>query len=111
MSDNPAGLLTPQYVISDVTNASQQVTIETQYRGKCSRVIIDNTLGTTPVFITSGVTTQTAVYPTSASAASLGSIVGTGTVQCYNFNPDHIYIAAIRESGTADVGVKLATGE
>ena len=83
MSDTPAGLNSPQYVISDLTSA----------------------------FVVSGETSQTAVYPTSNTAASLGAIVGAGTVQTYTFNPKHKFVAAIRESGTADLPIKLATGE
>lgn len=109
--DNPASLNSPQYVISDLTSASQQVTVEDQYLGKFCRVIVDNSLGSTPAFVQSGTATQTAVYPTSATAASAGAIVAAGSVQTYNINPTHKYIAAIRESGTADLGIKLATGE
>ena len=111
MSDTPAGLNSPQYVISDLTSASQQVTIEAQFQDRCSRIIIDNSLGTTSAFVVSGETSQTAVYPTSNTAASLGAIVGAGTVQTYAFNPKHKFVAAIRESGTADLPIKLATGE
>lgn len=110
MDDNPASLNSPQYVISDLTSSSQQVTIEAQYHGRCSRIIIDNSLGTTSAFVVSGETSQTAVYPTSNTAALNGSIVGAGTVQTYGFNPKHKFIAAIRESGTADLPIKLATG-
>lgn len=111
MSDTPAGLNSPQYVVSDLTSVSQQVTIEAQYQGRCSRIIVDNTLGTTGAFVVSGKAAQTAVYPTSATVASLGSIVGPGTVQSWTFDSTHNFIAAIRESGTADLPIKLATGE
>lgn len=109
--DNPAALNSPQYVISDLTSVSQQVTVEDQYLGKFSRVIIDNSLGSTPAFVESGTTTQTAVYPTSNTVALPGAVVAAGTVQVYTIPPDHKYIAAIRESGTADLAIKLATGE
>lgn len=109
--DNPASLNSPQYVISDLTSTSQQVTVEDQYLGKFCRVIVDNSLGTTPAFVVSGTSSQTAVYPTSNTVALAGSIVAAGTVQPYNIPPAHKYIAAIRESGTADLGIKLATGE
>lgn len=109
--NNPASLNSPQYVISDLTSASQQVTVEDQYLGKFSRVIIDNSLSTTPAFVKSGEATQTAVYPASDTAALAGSVVAGGSVQVYNIPPNHKYIAAIRESGTADLGIKLATGE
>lgn len=109
--DNPASLNSPQYVISGLTNASQEVVVEDQYLGKFCRVIVDNSLASTPAFVISGETTQTAVYPTSKTVASAGSIVAAGSVQPYNINPTHKYIAAIRESGTAYLGIKLATGE
>lgn len=108
--NNPMALLSPQYVISDLTSTSQQVTIEDQYINT-SRVIVDNSLGTTPAFVTSGVSSTTAVYPTSATAASLGKIVAAGQVMTWAKNPTHKYIAAIRESGTADLGVTVGGGE
>lgn len=108
--DNPIALNSPQYVLSDVTNASQQVTLTPQ-DVNTSRVIVDNSLGATPVFVTSGVTSTTAVYPTSATAPGFGAIVGALTVQTYTKDTTHKYIAAIRESGTADVGIKVGSGE
>jgi hypothetical protein len=109
--ENPADLNSPQYVISDLTSTSQQVTVEPNYIGNYCRVIIDNSLSSTPAFVKSGTTTQTAVYPTSATVASAGTIVAAGAVMMFNINPKHGYIAAIRESGTADLAIKLATGE
>lgn len=109
--DNPASLNSPQYVISDLTSTSQQVVVEDQYLGKFCRVIVDNSLGTTPAFVESGAATQTAVYPTSLTVASAGSVVAAGSVQTYNIPPNHKYIAAIRESGTGDLAIKLSTGE
>ena len=107
----PAGLNSPQYVISDLTSVSQQVTIESQFQDRCSRIIVDNSLGTTSAFVVSGETSQTAVYPTSATAAALGAVVGAGSIQTYAFNPKHKFVAAIRETGTADLPIKFATGE
>ena len=109
--DNPADLNSPQYVISDLTSTSQQVVVESNYIGNYSRVIVDNSLSSTPAFVESGVTSQTAVYPTSKTAALLGTVVAGGAVMTFGINPAHGYIAAIRESGTADLGIKLTTGE
>lgn len=108
--DNPIALLSPQYVISDLTSTSQQVTL-TDNDVNTSRVIVDNSLGTTSAFVTSGADSTTAVYPTSATVPSNGAIVGAGTVQTFTKNPTHRYIAAIRESGTADLPIKVGTGE
>lgn len=109
--DNPAQLNSPQYVISDLTSTSQQVVVEDQYLGKFCRAIIDNSLGSTPAFVVSGAATQTAVYPTSLTVALAGAVVAAGSVQTWTINPTDKYIAAIRESGTADLAIKLATGE
>lgn len=108
--DNPMALNSPQYVISDVTSSSQQVTL-VPGDINTSRLIVDNTAGTTPVFITSGVASTTAVFPTSASVPLGGAVVGAGTVQTYTKDTTHKYIAAIRETGTADVFIKVGSGE
>lgn len=110
-ADIPSDLMTPQYVISDLTSTSQQVTIEDLYMRKFDRLIIDNSLGATPAFVIYSKSSATAVYPTSASAALLGKVIAAGSVQTFSFNPDAKYIAAIRESGTADLCISLTTGE
>lgn len=106
-----ASLMGNTYIISDVTSASQQAILtESDAQNECN-VIIDNTLGTTSVFVTSGLSSTTAVYPASASVPLRGRVVGAGTVQSWAKPKSHKYIAAIRESGTADVAVMLSTGE
>lgn len=109
--DNPAVVNEPVYIISDLTSTSQQVTIEQVYFGKYKGIIVDNTLGATPAFIVTGKASTTAVYPTSASEASLGKVVGAGTTQTYRIGTDVTNIAAIRETGTADLAIMLTTGE
>lgn len=104
-------LNSPVYVISDLTTTSQQITIEPQYLNESSSIIIDNSLGNTPAAVVSGATAQTAVYPTSSSSAFSGAVVAAGSVQTFTFNPKHVYIAAIRETGTADLVIKLGDGE
>lgn len=108
--DNPMALMGPTYIISDVTSASQQVTLRDDHVNTSS-VIIDNSLGDTSVFVCSGSTTQTAVYPTSATVPTNGKVVGKGSIQTFTKDPTHRYIAAIRESGTADVAVMVGSGE
>lgn len=108
--DIPAELNSPQYVLSGLGTTSATVTLEEQYKN-VSRVIIDNTAGSSPVFVTSGASAQTAVFPSSATVSSAGSIVGAGTVQTYRKNPNHGFISAIRQSGTGDLYVMIAQGD
>lgn len=109
--DNPAVINEPVYVISDLTNTSQEIAIEKGHFGKYSRVIVDNGAGSTPAFVTTGKATTAAVYPTSISAALMGKVVAAGTVRTFRIGTDVTNIAAIRESGTADLVVMLSTGE
>lgn len=107
---NPADLNTPQYVLANLSTTSARVTlIATDINN--SRVIIDNTAGSTPVFVQSSVAGQTAVFPSSATAPSYGKVVGAGTVQTFRKSPQHAYIDAIRESGTASLYITVCTGE
>lgn len=108
--DYPAALNSPQYVLSSLGATSATVTIEEQFKN-ITRVIVDNTMGSTPVFVTSGVSAPTAVFPSSATVSSAGSIVGPGTVQTYMKDPYHGFISAIRQSGTADLYIMLAQGD
>jgi hypothetical protein len=109
-TSTPMSLMGKTYVISDLTNASQQVTLRDDDINS-SRIVIDNSLGTTSVFICSGTTSQTAVYPTSNSVPSMGRVVGAGTVQTWAKDTTHKFIAGIRESGTADVVIMVGSGE
>lgn len=109
--DNPAVVNEPVYIISDLTSTSQEITIEQVHFGKYSRIIVDNSLGSTPAFITTGKASTTAVYPTSASDALMGKVVAIGSVQTFRIGTDVTNIAAIRESGTADLVIMLSTGE
>lgn len=103
----PAALNSPQYVITSLTTSSSSVTIEELYRGRFSRAIIDNTTGTTSMFAVSGVTNPTAVFPSSATAASIGTVVPAGTSMELLLDPTHNFIACIRSSGTATIHIKL----
>ncbi len=103
-------LLSNTYTLSDVTSSSQSATLVAA-DVPMTHVIVDNTLGTTAVFITSGVASATAVFPTSATVPKAGMVVGPGTVQTYSKDVTHQYIAAIRESGTADVYLAVGSGE
>lgn len=107
---NPADINSAQYVLASLSTASAAVTVEEIYKS-ISRVIVDNTAGSSPVFVVSGRTSPTAVFPSSATVASVGSVVGAGTVQTYMKDPNHNFIAAIRQSGTADLYIKLTQGD
>ncbi len=106
----PAALNSPQYVLTNLSTTSASVTIEEQFKN-VTRVIIDNTMGTTPVFVTATASLTAAVFPSSATVSSAGSIVGPGTVQTYMKDPNHGFINAIRQSGSADLYVMIAQGD
>ncbi len=100
----------PQFTIADLTTASQQVILPDDVVN-LTRVIIDNTEGSTAAYVTTGATSQTAVFPTSLTVPSYGTVVGAGTVQTYTCHTTDKYFAAIRQSGTANLYVKLGSGE
>lgn len=106
----PISLLSDQYVLSSLTTSSASVTLDPT-DVNTSFIVIDNTMGATPVFVTSGATAVTAVFPTSATVGSQGKIVGPGTVQTYTKNPSHQFIAAIRQTGTADLYITVGSGQ
>jgi hypothetical protein len=108
--DYPAALNSPQYVLSNLSTTSATVTIEEQFKN-VTRVIIDNTMGSTPAFVTGSPISAAAVFPSSATTSAAGSIVGPGTVQTYFKDPNHGFISAIRQSGTADLYIMLAQGD
>ena len=107
---SPISLLSGQYVLSSLSTSSAQVTLDPNDINT-SFVVIDNTMGSTPVFVTSGTSSTTAVFPSSATVGSAGKVVGPGTVQIYTKNPAHQYIAAIRQSGTADLYITVGSGQ
>ena len=106
----PATLNSPQYVLSSLGTTSAAVTLEEQFKN-VTRIIIDNTAGSSPVFVTSAISGAVAVFPSSATVSSAGSIVGAGTVQTYTKDPNHGSIAAIRQSGIGDLYVMIAQGD
>lgn len=108
--DYPAALDSPQYVLSNLSTTSATVTIEEQFKNT-TRVIIDNTMGSTPAFVSSATTAISVTFPSSATVSSPGSIVGPGTVQTYFKDPNHGFISAVRQSGTADLYVMIAQGD
>ncbi len=104
----PMPLLSDQYTLLNLSTTSTQVVLEPN-DVNTSFITVDNTMGTTPVFVTSGATSTTAVFPTSATVGAPGKIVGPGTVQSWIKNPTHQFIAAIRQSGTADLYITVGT--
>jgi hypothetical protein len=99
-----------QYAIPSLTTTSQEVVLRQDNVG-ATRVIIDNTAGSTPAFVTAGPSTMTAVFPTSLTAPLDGAVVGAGTVQTYMCRPTDKFFAAVRSSGTADLYMKFGSGE
>ena len=108
--DCPMALDSAQYAIPSLTTASQQIILQQDNIG-ITRVIIDNTAGSTPVYVTASSTSVTAVFPTSLTVPSYGTVIGAGTVQTYMVKPTDRYFAAIRQSGTADLYLTFGSGE
>jgi len=108
--DCPIALNSPQYVLSSLTNSSQQVILQ-ENLGNLTRIVVDNTEGSTPAYVTASASSTTAVFPTSATVGSMGSVVGAGTVQTYMIKPTDRYFAAIRSSGTANLYLMFGSGE
>ena len=110
--DSPMALGSAQYAIPSLTTSAQQIVLQQDNVG-LTRVIIDNTAGSTPVYVTSGSSSMlgSAVFPTSLTVPSYGSVVGAGTVQTYMCKPTDRFFAAIRQSGTADLYMTFGSGE
>ena len=106
--ENPMNINSNCYLI-EATTTSAAATL-TQSDVNQTRVIVRND-GTTDAFIVSGVTSPTAVFPDSATAPRIGSVVGGGETQVFLKAPTHGFIAAIMASGTANITLKIGSGE
>lgn len=101
-------LNTPTYKLSGTTSSSS-VTLSPQDT-LCSSLVIFNS-GTVPIFLVSGVTAPTAVYPTSATAPVNGKVVGPGVTATFTKNVGDGFISGITPSSTADTFISAGAGE
>ena len=100
-----------QYVLPALSTTSAAVTIEDKYRGR-GRVFVDNSVGTVAAFVVCGATSPTAVFPTSATVAVEGFVIGPGDQRSFALPRNAIYVAGIRASATAaDLYINITTGE
>lgn len=65
--------------------------------------------GTVPVFVKTGGSSVTAVFPT--STAQEGTVVAPGAIMSMSKSLEHTYLAAITSSGTATIYVQFSGGE
>lgn len=106
----PMALGSETYILAALANTSAAVTLTAPSTAN-KNVILTN-LGTTSVFVTSGVTSPTAVYPTSASVPVAGQVLGPGVMTSFSKPVGHAFIAAIRPSATAgDLVITVGEGE
>lgn len=97
---------TKQYLMENVTNTSKSITISDDDKGN-SNIIIDNSLSSNPVFVTTSTSAMTAVYPTE-SLPQEGTIVAGSTVQSYEHKPGDNIVTVIRSAADAkNLGVKF----
>jgi hypothetical protein len=95
----------------EATVGTSSVGFTLTYEDTPSAYIIIHNSGTTPVFVLSGLTAPTAVFPTSATAPLDGAIIGAGSTQTYYKNLTHGFLAAIRGSGSGDIYITVGSGE
>lgn len=101
-------LNSPTYVLS-ATTSSSSVTLTPQDTN-ASSVVVTNT-GSVPVFLVSGTSAPTAVYPTSATVPLNGKVIGAGVTATFTKNTGDGYISGITSSGTATVAISVGAGE
>jgi len=67
---------------------------------------------TNPVFVVSGVTAPTAVFPTSATVPVQGKVIAPGATVTFTKNPLHGFISAIQASaGVGNLYISPGSGE
>lgn len=100
---------TNTYVIA-INNTSKSATLITPDINTTSMIIYNGS--TNPVFVVSGVTAPTAVFPTSATVPVQGKVIGPGAETTFTKNPTHKYISAIQASaGTGNLYISVGSGK
>ncbi len=106
----PMSISSEVYFLNALANTSAAVTL-TAASINNSNVLVYNK-GTTDVFVTSGITSPTAVYPSSATVPVLGQVIPPGQEMTYTKPIGHIYIAGIRpDATTGSVVITVGEGE
>lgn len=110
MNFNPVQLNTNTYTIA-IDNTSRAATL-LDSDIQATNWLITN-LSDKAVFVTSGVTSPTAVFPTSATVPLGGKVINPGFSVIYGKNPTHKYISAIQlaAGGVGNLYIAPADGE
>lgn len=109
MSFQPQNINTPTYVLS-ATTASSSVTFTALDTGTKNANIVVYNDGLVPVFVVTGVTAPTAVFPTSATVPLNGKIIPPGIEATFSREDKHAYLSGITASGTASVYISIGAG-
>lgn len=97
------------YVVA-VDNTSKAATLTAADILQTSWVIYNNS--TLPVFVVSGVTQPTAVFPTSASVPVAGKVIGAGMMATFKKSNNHAFISAIQlAAGTGNLYISPGSGD
>lgn len=102
-------LNTNTYVIA-IDNTNKSATLTSPDINTTSLVIYNGS--TNPVFVVSGKTAPTAVFPTSASVPLQGKVIAPGVTTTFTKDPYHGFISAIQASaGTGSLYISVGSGE
>jgi hypothetical protein len=102
-------LNTGTYTIA-IDNTNKTATLIPQDINTTSVVLYN--ASTNPVFVVSGVTAPTAVFPTSATAPLAGKVIAPGTTTTFTKDAKHGFISAIQlASGTGNLYISVGAGE
>lgn len=102
-------LNTNTYVIA-IDNTSKSATLIPQDANQTSCILYNGS--TNAVFVVSGKTAPTAVFPTSATVPLQGKVLAPGSIQTFTKNIGDGFISAIQAtSGTGSLYISLGAGE
>lgn len=105
MSSRPQNINEDTYTIA-IDNASKAATLTGNYGPNA--VAIFTNLSDKAVFVVSGVTSPTAVFPTSASVPVQGKVIPAGAVMSFDLPQEHVFISAIQlVSGTGNLYISI----
>lgn len=107
--DNIMLLTSNTYVVDDVSTTMKHINLAAADKN-ATGCVIDNTLGSTPVFVVSADNSKTITYPTQASGPVVGKIIGAGCKESYTKEATHDHFMLIREEGSADVVISIGFG-
>ncbi len=97
------------YVVDDVSTTSKYIKLTDEDKDTDS-IVIDNTLGSTSVFVLTDKTVKTLVFPDQSAGAVKGKIIGPGCKESYSKENTHDYVMFIRAEGSADVVISVGYG-